>query len=54
MVSELTHSGKSLIKSTNNKGPSIEPCGTPDKTGFELDFVPLITTHWVRSFRYAT
>ena len=27
----------SLIKSTNNKGPRMEPCGTPDRTSINSE-----------------
>ncbi|KAK4811148.1 hypothetical protein QYF61_019779 [Mycteria americana] len=34
----------------NRIRPSIDPWGTPHVTGFHLDFVPLITTPWARTF----
>ena len=30
-------SGISLIKSKNNRGPKMDPCGTPDITGIHSD-----------------
>ena len=31
-------SGRSLINNTNSIGPNIDPCGTPDSTGFTEDY----------------
>ena len=31
--------GRSLIKRMNGDGPSIDPCGTPELTGFVLEVV---------------
>jgi hypothetical protein len=30
----------------NKRGPSTEPCGTPDKTWADVDFAPSSTTFW--------
>ena len=43
----------SLIKSTNNNGPRIDPCGTLDLTEFNEEFELPITTHCVRFLRYS-
>ena len=37
----------------NNRGPNIEPWGTPDKTGAQSDAVPLMTTRCLRSHKKA-
>jgi hypothetical protein len=44
--------GMSLIYSRNNRGPSIEPCGTPEVTGRKSELSPSITTLWVLSDKY--
>ncbi len=45
-------SGKSLIYKENNRGPRIDPCGTP--TGFSRngDLTRFITTHCLRFDKY--
>ena len=43
----------SFIYNGNNTGPKIEPCGTPDKTGLEEDWVPFMETNWERLDRKA-
>ncbi len=35
------------MKSTNNKGPKTEPWGTPDKTAFFSENLPLTDTRKV-------
>jgi len=37
--------GKSFIYNKNNKGPRIEPCGTPVVTLNDADLVPLNSTN---------
>ena len=39
-VSGLMHVGRSFMYSKKKSGPSIDPCGTPDVTGNQLDVVP--------------
>ena len=39
------------MSDTNNNGPIIEPCGTPDVTGKGDDTLPSITTDVYRSCR---
>ena len=41
----------SFIKSTNNKGPSIDPCGTPNRTDFLSEKEFSIDTNCFRSNR---
>ena len=41
----------SFMKSKNNNGLSIDPCGTPDVTGTHSDVEPSSTTLWDRSFK---
>ena len=38
-VSVLMPSCKSFMNRTKSKGPKMDPWGTPDRTGFEEDFV---------------
>ena len=44
----LTHpstpSSRSLIKITNSRGPSTDPCGTPLVTGLQAENLPSTTT----------
>ena len=47
----ITFSGRSLMKMMNRSGPKIEPCGTPDVIGSELDNTPLMLTFCRRPFR---
>ena len=42
----MTQSCRSFIKITNNNGPSIDPCGIPDVTGFHDDSWTIAC--WVR------
>lgn len=51
-LDEVKMSGKSLIKSKNKRGPSIDPCGTPDVGEKLSDLPPPITTHCVLPKRY--
>ena len=44
----MTQSGRSFMKMTNNNGPSTDPCGIPDVTGFHDDSSPWTITCWVR------
>lgn len=39
---QLSISGRSLMYTRNNIGPSTLPCGTPNRTGSGSDEVPLI------------
>ena len=41
----------SFIHITNNKGPNIEPCGTPVSISFFAEATPSYSTYWVRSER---
>ena len=41
---DLTDDRISLIYNKNRTGPKTEPCGTPERTGFEEDCVPFIKT----------
>ena len=43
IVGETTD-GKSLIYKMKSKGPKMEPCGTPDRTGDHSEKQPLMTT----------
>jgi len=43
MEDEITD-GRSLIYKINSKGPRIEPCGIPDRTGDQSEAQPLIIT----------
>ena len=36
---------KKEAKSTKRIGPNIDPCGTPDNTGFSVDLTLSKTTH---------
>ena len=47
-TSDVTQSGRSFIKITNNNGPSTDPCGIPDVTGFHDYSSPWTITSWVR------
>ena len=42
----------SFIYIRNNKGPRIEPCGTPHATVIGFDIVSLISTDCCRSHNY--
>ena len=46
-------SGRSLIYSKNNKGPSTEPWGTPELIGISDELSPSSTTVWERPVRKA-
>ena len=52
MFQSLHHPDRSLMKMLNRIGPSIKPWGTPQVTGLQWDFVPLITTLWTRLFSH--
>ena len=41
---ELSPSGRSLIYIKNNRGPRMDPCGTPALIGNQLDFCPFNNT----------
>ena len=41
-----------VVYKTNNTGPNIKPCGTPNMTGEEEEADLLTTTHWFLSRRY--
>ena len=41
----------SLTYRINNKGPRIDPWGTPDCTGSHEEYFPLITTRCKRQVR---
>ena len=43
-VPSLTHAVISFMNRTKKRGPSMEPWGNPDVTGFKEDISPLITT----------
>ena len=43
----MIQSGRSFLKITNNNGPSTDPCGIPDVTGFPDDSSPWTITCWV-------
>jgi len=47
-MEDETTDGRSLIYKTKSKGPRIEPCGTPDRTGNQSEAQPLITKHFVQ------
>jgi len=42
---------RSAVYSRNRRGPSTEPCGTPNNTVLTVDFTPLYRTCSIRSFR---
>ena len=44
-------SGRSFVYTKKSKGPSIEPCGTPARTGDQFEEWPLQTTLWNLSLR---
>ena len=44
-VPSLMQSDISLINSTNNSGPRIDPCGTPEVTSLRPDLLPFTRTH---------
>lgn len=48
MLQYWKHLCMSFIKIMNNKGPNIDPCGTPEVTGTKADSKPLMTTFCVR------
>lgn len=39
---QVTHSGRSLMKSRSNTGPRTDNCGTPGVTGREFDVLSSI------------
>ena len=41
-----TSLGKSLIYKLNNRGPNIEPCGTPERTVRGLEYIISTATIW--------
>ena len=43
----LTLDGRSLMYARVRSGSSTVPCGTPDVTGTELDYLPSATIFWV-------
>ena len=47
-VQDVIEEGKSLMKTKNNKGPSILSRGTPEITESWLDHLLLTGTHWVQ------
>ena len=42
---------RSLMYIKKNKGPKIEPCGTPTSTGVHEEIWPFSTTLWSVLFR---
>ena len=46
MTFEVTHSDKSFIKTKNDKGPRIEPCGTPALIYDHFEFWLFRRTLW--------
>ena len=42
---------RSLMYIKKNKGPKIEPCGTPASTGVHAEIWPFSTTLWSLLFR---
>ena len=47
----VTASCRSLIYTRNNKGPKIDPCGTPLVVSIFSEIEPLTLVFWVLSFR---
>ena len=43
---EVIFSDKSLIYTKKNRGPKIDPCGTPVFTANQFDDYPFSITHW--------
>jgi hypothetical protein len=43
-ILDVTTSGRSIIKIVKNKGPSTDPCGTPEVTSINDDEAPSCTT----------
>jgi hypothetical protein len=44
LIGQFTSSTISLINMRNNKGPKMDPCGTPALTVFQDDSFPFVTT----------
>jgi len=51
LISERMSLAMSLMYSKNNKGPRTVPCGTPDETVRQDDWVPFSVTRWRRDER---
>ena len=47
----VTTSGRWFSYKRNNKGPRIDPCGTPDVTGTGRDVAPRTVVCWYRFVR---
>jgi len=43
-IGDDTTDGRSLIHKMKSKGPNIEPCGTPERTGDQSEAHPFINT----------
>jgi len=48
---EMDRLDSESIKVTKRRGPSIDPCGTPEVTLAVAEAEPYKTTHWERSER---
>ena len=44
---DLQFCGRSLMYARKRRGPSTDPCGTPDDTGMGSELIPLVITDWV-------
>jgi len=51
LISERMSLAMSLMYSKNNKGPRTVPCGTPDETVLQDDWVPFSVIRWRRHER---
>ena len=49
VVFSETYSGRSLINTMNNRGPSTLPCGTPDVTAVTSDDEPSLRSFFLGS-----
>ena len=50
-MSEIIELGRSFMYMTNSMGPSTDPWGIPDVTGFHSELLPFFITFCVRSVR---
>ena len=48
---DIKLSGRSFMYIKNSKGPKIEPWGTPDLIGDQLEDCPLSKTRWYLLFK---
>jgi len=53
-IKGMEHSGRSLIKTTNSRGPKTLHCGTPERTLHKFESESPILKRWYQYFKYAS